>query len=437
MVLVPACNRQLGHHPFHIAGKKYVDFVRLAGCLPLVVPNALDGEIDALLDLADGVLLTGSPSNVHPRHFDEGVHDPALPLDPERDQWTLPFIPQGAGARPAAVRHLPRHAGNQRGARRHRCTRRCRRCRAMPTTAPTPTASAEVQYGLAHEVEVVPGGVLPRILDRARFQVNSVHGQGVNRLAQDLHVEARAPDGLIEAFSIPEAAGFNLCVQWHPEWQASSNPVSVQLAQAFGAGLPGLPRAVPRTAALVRARLADDGFVGGAPATAAAQENSLGVPWSKREFHLQRARTVAQHAPRDRDRMPGARPHRRGARQDPAAREVHRRPRHAPARGRGGDGRDRRVPRGRAVLRRHQPDRPRHAPAARPDHGAHRALGHRPDGAGHPRLLRHATASWCPSRRARCCAACATCSTPRAGTRWSRPSSSSTWSRATPTPTCR
>jgi putative glutamine amidotransferase len=95
-------------------------------------------------------------------------------------------------------------------------------------------ASAEVQYGLAHEVEVLPGGVLPRILDRARFQVNSVHGQGVNRLAQDLHVEARAPDGLIEAFSSPKAAGFNLCVQWHPEWLASSNPVSVQLAQAFG-----------------------------------------------------------------------------------------------------------------------------------------------------------------------------------------------------------
>jgi putative glutamine amidotransferase len=95
-------------------------------------------------------------------------------------------------------------------------------------------ASAEVQYGLAHEVEVMPGGVLPRILDRLRFEVNSVHGQAVNRLARDLHVEARAPDGLIEAFSLPSAQGFNLCVQWHPEWRALDNPVSVQLAQAFG-----------------------------------------------------------------------------------------------------------------------------------------------------------------------------------------------------------
>jgi putative glutamine amidotransferase len=225
VVLVPACNRQLGHHSFHIAGKKYVDFVRLAGCLPLVVPNALDSEIDSLLDLADGVLLTGSPSNVHPRHFDEGVHDPDLPLDLERDQWTLPFIPK------VLARGLPLFANVALGGSLHQAVQE------VPGYADhraDPDGSAEVQYGLVHEVQVMPGGVLPRILDRTRFQVNSVHGQGVNRLAQDLHVEARAPDGLIEAFSIPSTTGFNLCVQWHPEWQASSNPISVQLARAFG-----------------------------------------------------------------------------------------------------------------------------------------------------------------------------------------------------------
>ena len=87
----------------------------------------------------------------------------------------------------------------------------------------------------------MPGGVLSRIVDRPRFEVNSVHGQGVNRLARDLHVEARAPDGLIEAFSIPRRTGFNLCVQWHPEWQAADNPVSVQLAQAFGEACRDVP----------------------------------------------------------------------------------------------------------------------------------------------------------------------------------------------------
>ena len=71
VVLMPACNVQLGHHPFHITGKKYTDAVRLAGCMPLIVPAAQADELDALLALADAVLLTGSPSNVHPGNFDE------------------------------------------------------------------------------------------------------------------------------------------------------------------------------------------------------------------------------------------------------------------------------------------------------------------------------------------------------------------------------
>jgi putative glutamine amidotransferase len=233
VVLVPACNRQIGLHPFHVTGKKYVDFVRLAGCLPLVVPNALDREIDALLDLADGVLLTGSPSNVHPRHFDEGVHNPVLPLDPERDDWTLPFIPK------VLARGLPLFGicrGTQEtnvalGGSLHQAVQEV--VGHFDHRAPS-DEDAELQYGLAHEVEVMPGGVLSRIVDQQRFQVNSVHGQGVKRLAQDLRVEARAPDGLVEAFSYAKATGFNLCVQWHPEWQASRNPVSVQLALAFG-----------------------------------------------------------------------------------------------------------------------------------------------------------------------------------------------------------
>jgi putative glutamine amidotransferase len=95
-------------------------------------------------------------------------------------------------------------------------------------------APAAVQYGPAHPVEVVPGGLLERIVDRASFEVNSVHGQGIRTLADGLRIEALAPDGLVEAFSMPSAPGFNLCVQWHPEWRAASNPVSVQLLNAFG-----------------------------------------------------------------------------------------------------------------------------------------------------------------------------------------------------------
>ena len=109
----------IGEHPFHVAGRKYVDAVRLAGCLPLVVPWAGADEVDELLALADGVLLTGSPSNVHPSLFGQEVHNPSLPLDPVRDEWTLPLDTQGARTRCAAVRDLPRFPGDERRARWH------------------------------------------------------------------------------------------------------------------------------------------------------------------------------------------------------------------------------------------------------------------------------------------------------------------------------
>jgi putative glutamine amidotransferase len=90
------------------------------------------------------------------------------------------------------------------------------------------------QYAPAHAVTLTPRGVLAQILQTDRIEVNSLHGQGVNRLAPGLAVEGVAPDGLIEAFSVPAAPGFALAVQWHPEWQAESNPVSLQLFRAFG-----------------------------------------------------------------------------------------------------------------------------------------------------------------------------------------------------------
>jgi putative glutamine amidotransferase len=241
VVLVPACNRMLGQHPFHVAGKKYVDAVRLAGALPLIVPSADEAQLDALLDLADGLLLTGSPSNVHPRHFGEAVHDPSLPLDPTRDDWTLPLIPR------ALARGLPllaicrgfQEANVALGGSLHQAVQEVpgKQDHRAPSDAP-----AEVQYAPAHPIVVQDGGIMATLFGAgAELQVNSVHGQGVNRLAEGLRIEALAPDGLVEAFSLspppttPEAPGFFLCVQWHPEWLAADNPVSMTLLKAFGA----------------------------------------------------------------------------------------------------------------------------------------------------------------------------------------------------------
>lgn len=233
VVIVTSCNRAFGEHPFHIAGRKYVDAVRLAGALPLIAPPFAADELDALLDAADGVLFTGSPSNVHPSNFEEPVHDPALPLDPERDAWTLPLIRKtlARGMPLLAICRGAQEANVALGGSLHQAVQEVPGL--SDHRAPADSA-AERQYGLSHAVDVVPGGLLSTIVDRARFEVNSVHGQGIKRLADGLQVEALAPDGLVEAFTKPAAAGFNLAVQWHPEWRAADNPVSMQLFSAFG-----------------------------------------------------------------------------------------------------------------------------------------------------------------------------------------------------------
>ena len=236
IVLVTACNRWLGDHPFHIAGRKYVDAARLAGALPLVVPRLEPHEIDEVLDLGHGVLLTGSPSNVHPSAFGEEVHNPSLPLDTERDAWTLPLITR------ALARGVPLFGicrGTQEvnvslGGTLHQAVQEVPGLADHRAPADQPVA---IQYGPAHAVRVVPGGVLEAVVGLPGFEVNSLHGQGVKTLAGGLRIEAVAPDGLVEAFSMPGAPGFNLCVQWHPEWRAADNPVSMRLLRAFGAAV--------------------------------------------------------------------------------------------------------------------------------------------------------------------------------------------------------
>ncbi len=233
LVLIPACNRTFGEHPYHLVGAKYVEAVRLAGALPLVVPNADPAQIDALLELADGIFLTGSPSNVHPRHFGQPVNDATLPLDPRRDDWTLPLIAR-AVARGVPVLGVCRGFQEMNVALGGSLHQAVHEVAGLADHRDDPRAPAAVQYAAVHPVAIVPGGVLEQVLGADPIQVNSLHGQGVDRLADGLRVEARAPDGLVEAFSLDGARAFTLGLQWHPEWEAASNPVSMRLLRAFG-----------------------------------------------------------------------------------------------------------------------------------------------------------------------------------------------------------
>jgi len=161
------------------------------------------------------------------------VLDPTLPLDPHRDDWTLPLIPRllERGIPLLAICRGFQEVNVALGGSLHQAVHQVAGLRDHRDDESLPV---DEQYGPAHPVRIEAGGLLAALLDADEVIVNSLHGQGVNRLAPGLRVEARAPDGLVEAFSATSGSAFALAVQWHPEWRAAENPVSRRLFEAFG-----------------------------------------------------------------------------------------------------------------------------------------------------------------------------------------------------------
>lgn len=232
LIGVSACTRQIGHHSFHIAGDKYLRAAAIAG-LPLVIP-ALGDLIHsaALLDSLDGLLFTGSPSNVEPHHYGGPASTEGTPHDPSRDQLTLPLIRAAvtAGIPVFGVCRGFQEMNVAFGGSLHQKVHEVGLYADHRERSDDPL---EVQYGLSHALYVQPGGLLERLGLPAQIEVNSVHGQGVERLGQGLRIEALAPDGLIEAFSVEAARTFALGVQWHPEWQVQHHPHYLALFKGF------------------------------------------------------------------------------------------------------------------------------------------------------------------------------------------------------------
>jgi putative glutamine amidotransferase len=232
LVLLPACERWLDGKPLQTVRQQYLEALEAVGLQPLIVPTSIAPDWSALLPLASGVLLTGSPSNVEPQHYGAALETPELPRDPTRDAAVLPLVPRLlasgmpllaicrgfqemnvalGGSLHQQVQEVPGHADHR------------------DLQLPYPS------FAEAHPVALTPGGCLAKMLGTERIQVNSVHGQGIDRLADGLTVEARAPDGLVEAFTSASSPGFNLGVQWHPEWETTQHPASLALFEAFAA----------------------------------------------------------------------------------------------------------------------------------------------------------------------------------------------------------
>lgn len=237
VVLIPACSNIVGDllHPSHTVQRKYTDAVyHGAYCTPLLIPAMGDDlDVNALLDLAGGLFLSGSASNINAAYYGELITHPQLPQDPLRDDVTLPLI------KSAIMRGIPifgvcrgfQEINVALGGTLHQAVHEAQ---GLQTHMDFSALNTDDLYQHNHLIEVVSGEKLHEFVGKSQMRVNSVHGQGIKKLASGLTAQAHAPDGLIEAFTIDAHSSFSLAVQWHPEWKMAENPDSIILFKEFG-----------------------------------------------------------------------------------------------------------------------------------------------------------------------------------------------------------
>lgn len=235
LVGLPADSGRGDDLPFHRIGDKYVRAVALAArAVPVAIPALGDTlDVPALLDALDGLVLTGATSNVHPPRYGDAPSADHEPYDLPRDGLALALV------RAAIERGVPMLCicrGLQElnvalgGTLEGEIQRADGRIDHRAPDVPQPA----LRYAPRHDVTLAPDGLLASVVGATRMRVNSLHRQSIAALAPGLRVEACAPDGVIEAVSMPGASAFVLGVQWHPEYEVLSDPGSMRIFEAFG-----------------------------------------------------------------------------------------------------------------------------------------------------------------------------------------------------------
>ena len=221
---------------------------QVAGALPLMFAGAPEiTEIGALLDVADGILLTGARANVHPSRFGVAPHPAHEPYDERRDAMALAVV-EACVARGVPIFGICRGLQEMNvayGGSLHPEIRELpgRMNHRMPRLANGEIHPDQaVVFADRHDVSLVPGGAFATILGQETIRVNSLHGQGILEPGARIVVEGVAEDGTIEAIRVADAATFALGVQWHAEYDPQSNPVNRALFEAFGAALKAVER---------------------------------------------------------------------------------------------------------------------------------------------------------------------------------------------------
>lgn len=232
---IVSCVKELGGYQIQAVNDFYLRAVKDFGGLPLILAPEMPAEdIQTILDTCDGFLFPGSHSNVAPHRYN-ATHEEAK-KDEKRDELSLSLI------RHAVDSDIP-------------CLGICRGFQEMNVALggslnpavhesgfndhrESPVEDFEQKYAPAHAVLVQKESLFEQWLtenqwqNTSLFEVNTLHNQGVDQLAPQLKIEAKAPDGLVEAFSLP-GQKFFVGVQWHPEWQAKTNHFSQILFKEF------------------------------------------------------------------------------------------------------------------------------------------------------------------------------------------------------------
>jgi putative glutamine amidotransferase len=242
LIGISCCTKQFGVFgmPNHAASNTYVRATdELVGGVPVLLPaNGPCCDIETLLERMDGIILTGSRSNVHPSYYDGPPHAEGTWEDQARDGTTLPLI-RAAVARGVPVLAICRgfqELNVAMGGSLHQ------RLQDLPDRMDHSTpmqASMKVRQGKAHAIRITQGGWLHALAGTTEIAVNSLHNQGVDRLAPGLVVEGTAPDGTIEAVRVAHTPagpvqGFAMGIQWHPEYDWPTDVVSRRIFESFG-----------------------------------------------------------------------------------------------------------------------------------------------------------------------------------------------------------
>jgi putative glutamine amidotransferase len=221
--------------PNHAASDSYVRAVLgPVGGIPVLLPAAGEALVPGILPRLDGLILTGSRSNVCPEHYQGPAHAEGTPEDPARDSTTLPLIRAAiaAGVPLLAIcrgfQELNVALGGSLDQRIQDLPGR------FDHSTPADQPLARLRTAKAHAVRLAPGAALAELAGGEELAVNSLHNQGIARLAPRLVAEAWAPDGTIEAVRVRGAPGFALGVQWHPEYDWLQDAVSRGLFELFG-----------------------------------------------------------------------------------------------------------------------------------------------------------------------------------------------------------